>query len=109
MISPKEKKESIIEDKTLKNRNKVKSTLVRFIFTNNTYSDKPFYAGITKKKDLSQIKKINCFIPPNIYDKIESNDMTNFYNVIRIRSDLPFIQRDDTIISIDLRDGFKEE
>ena len=45
--------------------------------------------------------KLNCFLPPYIFDIMEANDNVNFFNVIRIRGDLPFLKRDDGSISID--------
>ena len=97
---------TILEDSTLKDKNKVKSTLYRLIFTNQESESKYFRATI-KKRDLSNILRINCFLPQYIFDKIESHDMTNFYNIVRIRSDLPFLKRDDASISIDFKDDIQ--
>ena len=91
---------TILEDSTLKDKNKVKSTLYRLIFTNEE-SDRKYFRATIKKRDLDNILRINCFLPQYIFDKIESHDMTNFYNIVRIRSDLSFLKRDDGSISID--------
>ena len=39
-----------------------------------------------------------------IFDRINGEDMTNFYNLMRIRGELPFIERDNVAISVDLTD-----
>ena len=91
----------IIEDKTLKDRNNVKSTLYRFFFTNKEYDRKYFRAKINHS-GIDELPKLNCFIPDMIFDKIEPRNMVNFFNIMRIKGDLPFIKRTDASISIDL-------
>ena len=49
--------------------------------------------------------KMNPYFPDMIFDKIEGNDMTNFFNVWRIRDDIPFIKINDLSVSI----GFPDE
>ena len=34
--------------------------------------------------------------------QFDIDNITNFYNVMRIRGELPFMERDNTIISIDM-------
>ena len=91
----------ILEDKTQKNKNKVKSILHRFIFTNMENQKKYFGAKI-KSDNVKKIYKINTFLPPCINDTLSSDDITNFYNAVRLRSDLPFLERDDAGVSIDM-------
>ena len=99
----------ILEDKSLKNRNKVKSTLFRFIFTNKDGREKYYRASLNYSKKFDVKKKINFFIPNSIFAKIGPNDISNFYNIMRIRGDLPFLKRDDVNISIGLSNNFKLE
>ena len=99
-IYDKNPKQIILEDEKLKDRNKVKSTLYRFIFTNKDSRKKNFRAIIISK-GITGLMKLNSFLPPYIFDKMEPNDNVNFYNVVRIKGDLPFLKRDDGSINID--------
>ena len=105
-IYDKNEKPIILEDEKLKDRNKVKSTLYRFIFTNKDRRKKIFRAEISSK-GITGLMKLNSFLPPNIFDKMEANDNVNFYNVVRIRGDLPFLKRDDGIISINFGENIE--
>ena len=96
----------ILEDKSLKNKNKVKSTLYRFIFTNRDGEEKCYRAQLDKSKKLDDKIKLNYFVPFLVFDKIGPNDISNFYNIMRIRGDLPFLKRDDIKISITLSNNF---
>jgi hypothetical protein len=96
----------ILEDKSLKDKNKVKSTLYRFIFTNKDGREK-YYRAILKSKKIDDKIKANSFIPPMVFAKIGPNDISNFYNIMRIRGDLPFLKRGDANISISLSNDFK--
>ena len=89
----------ILEDKSVRNKNKVKSTLLRFTFVNGGSSDKKFTASI-KKQSSSNIIKINYFIPKEVNDKVEHRNMVNFSSTYRIRGDLPFLKKEDIAISI---------
>ena len=93
----------ILEDKTLKDKNNVKSTLYRFIFTNKDYEKKYFRAKLNHSEN-GDLSELNCFIPDFIYDKIEPSNIVNFFNIMRIRGDLPFIKRNDASISIGFND-----
>ena len=97
----------ILENKSLKDKNKVKSTLVRFIFT-NTRDSQQYYRAILKISDkFEEKRKANCFTPLMMFAKIDENDISNFYNIVRIRGDLPFLKRNDISISIGLSSDFK--
>ena len=89
----------ILEDKSVRNKNKVKSTLLRFTFVNGGPNDKKFTACI-KKQTSSNIIKINYFIPKEVNDKVEHRNMVNFSSTYRIRGDLPFLKKEDIAISI---------
>ena len=89
----------ILEDQTIKDRNKVKSTLNRYILTNLGDEEKYFEAkrSIDGENDLA---KINCFVPSIITDKINEQNNVNFFNVMRKRGDLPFFKSDNCIFEI---------
>ena len=92
----------ILEDQTLKDRNKVKSTLYRYIFTNVSQKARYFRAEFKEDKDytIDKLAKINYFIPPLIKDEVKGKNNVNFYNVARLKKNLPFIKRNDITISI---------
>ena len=46
------------------------------------------------------LAKINCFIPPLVKDVVHSKNITNFYNVSRIKGNLPFLKTDDYSVNI---------
>ena len=95
----------ILEDKTIKDRNKVKSTLYRLVFLNQDYDTRNLKATISKPKS-NKLIKLNCFLPNYVIDKIKSCGIINFFNIPRIRSDLPFLKRDDGNFSIDFNSNY---
>ena len=96
------KRPIILEDQTLKDRNKVKSTLYRYIFTNVSQKSRYFRGEFKEDKDytIDKLAKINYFIPPLIKDEVKGKNNVNFYNVSRLKKNLPFIKRNDITISI---------
>ena len=85
----------------MKDKNKVKSILYRFILSNRDSERKNFRVTI-KKGEIDNILRLNCFLPKSVLDLVESNDNINFFNFLRIRNDLPFLKRNDVSISIDM-------
>jgi hypothetical protein len=98
--------DTILEDKSLKDRNKVKNTLYRFIFVNKDPQVKSYRAHFKYSEKIKNKPVLNFFIPTAIFSKIGSDDISNFYNVMRIKGDLPFLNRDDVIVSIGLSNDF---
>ena len=96
----------ILVDKSIKKRNKVIRTLHRFIFT-NFEEEKKYFTAYIKSNKLKDIYKINSFFVSGVYDKIEPQDMVNFFNITRFRGDLPFLERDNGGVSIDIGDDMK--
>ena len=43
-------------------------------------------------------------MPDYIFDIIEGKNMCNFYNIVRIKGDLPFLKNDDITIELDLNE-----
>jgi len=102
-VLPKRESSIILEDESIKDRNKVKRVLFRYIFTNKSDAPKNFRAITSTNSDLTKLTKNNCcLIPRFIFDKVKEENITNFYNVMRIRGDLPFMERDDSAVSIDI-------
>ena len=94
-------KSYVLEDNSIKDKNKVKSTLIRYIFVNESHYDKEFKATL-KSKNITNLKKLNYFSPDEIFDEVKENDISNFNNLYRLRADLPFLKQDSIIINIDL-------
>ena len=90
----------ILEDNSLKDKNKVKSTLIRFVFSKITSSDKKFQAEIRQTNSISRIEKINYFSPKKVLDTVEGNNISNFHSIYRLRGDLPFLKDENIGITI---------
>ena len=104
-VLPKKESIVILEDNNIKDKNKVKRVLFRYIFTNTAEEKKDFRATVFSKIPEHSVQKFNsCLMTRFIFDRINGEDMTNFYNLMRIRGELPFIERDNVAISVDLTD-----
>ena len=104
-ILPKKESIIILEDNNIKDKNKVKRVLFRYIFTNTAEEKKDFRASVFSRIPEHSVQKFNsCLMTRFIFDRINGEDMTNFYNLMRIRGELPFIERDNVAISVDLTD-----
>ena len=104
-ILPKKESIVILEDNNIKDKNKVKRVLFRYIFTNTAEEKKDFRASVFSRIPEHSVQKFNsCLMTRFIFDRINGEDMTNFYNLMRIRGELPFIERDNVAISVDLTD-----
>ena len=92
----------IIEDKSIKDKRKVKNTLVRFVFTSKNTEPKFFSANINNYITKNEIK-LNCFCPELIKDYVERNSITNFLNLQRLRAELDFIQKNEITVSLSIK------
>ena len=89
----------ILEDKTLKDKNKVKSTVYRLILVNRDSDEKNFKANVDyETKD--DLLKLNSYVPSVVHDVVPANSDVTFYNIVRIKGDLPFLKRDDINLEI---------
>ena len=95
----------ILEDKTIKNKNKVKITLIRFIFANSGERNKNFRAKIKEVKTISSIESVNQFNPKFVNDIVEENNISNFHSIYRLRGDLPFVKDENMGVTIDFNDN----
>ena len=94
----------VLEDKSLGNKIYSESTIISYNFLNKGNDESKFFAEIKFKKECLYNKRINVFWPYFIYDKVESNNYTNFYTIYKMREDLPFIKYDDNNIIIELKE-----
>ena len=99
-----QKKKTIrFDDDTIprKEKNNVKSTIIRFILTNVESSKNRIKVRISPNNSMPEIVKLNTFIPENISDKVDGRDYVNYHIVQRIRSDLPMLKQDHVGTNID--------
>ena len=87
----------LLNNNAIKDKNDIKKTLARYIFLNKANQDKAFNSNIKKMKKLIEL---NNFIPDFICDIVGKNNYQNFYNINRIRSDLPFVEFDNITVNI---------
>ena len=95
-------KNYIIEDRT-KCKNKVKNTLIRFVFTNTDNISRNFNANIFYDKKTNNIMKLNGFFPKEIIDNVKENNIKYFLNIYRFRDDLEFFKKDNVLVSLEVK------
>ena len=93
----------VLEDKSLKDKNKVKTTLIRFIFVNTERNTRNFSAKICRQKSLLDIVSLNFFSPDYVSDRVEDENITNFHSIYRIRGELPFLKNENLAITINFQ------
>ena len=89
-------KNFIIEDKTRKNENNVKKTLIRYIFINKDKKGKNFNAKISINKNTNYLYHLNqvilnSFFPNMVNDHDTGDDIKSFLSLQRLSDDLDFI------------------
>ena len=92
----------IIEDSSIKNKKKVKSTLIRFVLITNQTSDSDIHIKISEK-DISNEARENYYYPNFFIDSVKQRNISNFMNINRIRSDLSFLKTNQIGINIDVK------
>ena len=95
-------KNYIIQDRT-KSKNKVKNTLIRFVFTNTDNISRNFSANIFYDKKTNNIMKLNGFFPKEIIDNVNENNIKYFLNIYRFRDDLEFFNKDNVLVSLEVK------
>ena len=90
-------KNFIIEDKTRKNENNVKKTLIRYIFINKDKKGKNFNAKISINKNTNYLYHLNqvilnLFHPNMLNDHDTGDDIKSFLQLQRLSDDLDFIK-----------------
>ena len=92
----------IFEDPSIKNYKKIKSSLIRFIMVSNQSSNSDMHIKVSHK-DITNGVKENFYYPKFFVDNIKAKDISNFMNINRIRSDLPFLKSNSIGINIDIK------
>ena len=98
----------IIEDSSIKNKNRIKTTLIRFIILNAQPSESDMHIKISEKHISDQVRE-NYYYPSFFIDNIKRNNISNLLNINRIRKDLPFLKTNDIGINIDVKKPREEE
>ena len=98
----------IIEDSSIKNKNRIKSTLIRFIILNAQPSESDMHIKISEKHISDQVRE-NYYYPSFFIDNIKRSNISNLLNINRIRKDLPFLKTNDIGINIDVKKPREEE
>ena len=92
----------IIEDSSITNKNKIKSTLIRFIIISSQNVDNDMHIKLMEK-DIPDDVKENYYYPNFFIDSIKQRNISNFLNINRIRSELPFLKPHHIGINIDIK------
>ena len=92
----------VIEDSSIKNKSKIKSSLIRFIIISLQISENGIHITVSKK-DIPDDIKHNYYYPENYYDYIKERNISNFMNINRLRPDIKFLKLDHIGINIDVQ------
>ena len=99
------RKQLIITDSTNKN-NKYISSFVRFIILNLS-TQKGTMEIVISYKDIPKEVKYNYYYQPTFWDFLKDEGTTNFCNINRLTTDIPFLKKDYIGININIK-KFKE-
>ena len=92
----------VIEDSSIKNKSKIKSSLIRFIIISLQSSENGIHITVSKK-DIPEDIKHNYYYPENYYDYIKERNISNFMNINRLRPDIKFLKLEQIGINIDVQ------
>ena len=92
----------MIEDSSIKNKTKIKSSLIRFVLITNESLDNDIHIKIAEK-DITNEARENYYYPKFFIDYIKKRNISNFLNINRIRSDLSFLKNHQIGINIDVK------
>ena len=95
-------KNKVIIKNNNKKKAKGKSSLIRFIMLNITPQQSPMQIQITQK-DIPDDVKENYYYQLSFWDLLKAEDASNFLNLNRIRSDLPFLKKNHIGININIK------
>ena len=94
----KEKKGIIVENKEVLNEKEIKSTLIRYYVLSKNKK------GIIKievvKSQMNKDVENNFYLPKQIHDFIEENQVINLINIYRIKNEYNFLKPDSIGINI---------
>ena len=93
----------IIKDKSYTNKtSKAISSLIRFNMLNYTSQQNSMNIQITQK-DIPDDVKPNYYHCLQFWDFLKADDTSNFLNINRIRTDLPFLKKNQIGININIK------
>ena len=102
----KNKKEIIIVNKDIINEKKLKSTLIRYYLLNKTKKT-VFQIKINKSNDIEKDMENNYYLPNQLYDFVDENQIKNIINVYRIKYDYNFLKSESIGINIKISNAEK--
>ena len=92
----------IIGDSSVKDKKKAKSSLIKFIMLNYSNSNSDMHIKVSQKDTPNDVKD-NYYYPDFFVDSVKHSNISNFMNLHRIRSDLPFLKSRHIGINIDIK------
>jgi hypothetical protein len=92
----------IIEDSSVKDKKKAKSSLIKFIMLSTSNSNSDMHIKVSQKEIPNEVKE-NYYYPNFFVDSVKHSNISNFMNLYRIRSDLPFLKSRHIGINIDIK------
>ena len=92
----------IIEDSSIKDKKKAKSSLIKFIMLSQSNSNSDMHIKVVQKDTPNDVK-VNYYYPDFFIDNVKHSNISNFMNLYRIRSDLPFLKCRHIGINIDIK------
>ena len=95
-------KNKVIIKNNDKKKTKGKSSLIRFIMLNLTSQQSPMQIQITQK-DIPDDVSENYYYQLTFWDLLKGEDASNFLNINRLRSDLPFLKKNHIGININIK------
>ena len=98
----------IVENSSIKNKKKVKSSLIRFIILSTQQSDSDMHIRILEKEIPDDVRE-NYYYSNFFIDSIKKKNISNFCNLYRIRSDISFLKNNHIGINIDIKKPKEDE
>ena len=92
----------IIADSSIKDKKKAKSSLIKFIMLSYSNSNSDMHIKVSQKDTPNDVKE-NYYYPDFFVDSVKHSNISNFMNLHRIRSDLPFLKSRHIGINIDIK------
>jgi hypothetical protein len=92
----------IIEDSSVKEKKKAKSSLIKFIMLSQSNSNSDMHIKVSQKDTPNDVKE-NYYYPDFFVDSVKHSNISNFMNLYRIRNDLPFLKSRHIGINIDIK------
>ena len=94
-------RKAVIEDKNIKDKNDIKSTLIRYIILNR-HTKFNFRVRLSEQKDVNPVVYLNFFFPDTLFDSCEDKNIVDFIQFYRTKGDLHFEKEEYTHMDISI-------